>query len=227
MNSATRLVKNELSRVPITAMVPAQARLVEVTAMLRFGGGVVREGAHVRLHATFDSAAAALRLRSEIMALHGRTPRVVTVESGRMFHVCLTRDAAVVAANMGLLDVHGRTVPRFPIEADTYSPSAVTALMRGAVLARGLIIAGPRGGAYRLEVACPDTPAAAVLVECFDRNAIKSSRDSRAVGGEFFEMVSVRRPRQVTDLLSAIGAPAAARILFGKARTAPTVATQL
>ena len=64
----TQQVKSELATAPVPS---AKARRAEVSAMLRFGGGLHLVGGRIVVEAEFDTAGAARRLRASIVELFG------------------------------------------------------------------------------------------------------------------------------------------------------------
>src|SRR4051812_49769233 len=75
----TALVKDELSRLAVTK--PC-CRKAEVSAMLRFAGGLHIVGGRIVVEAELDTAAAARRLRRDIAEVFGHASDIVVLAPG-------------------------------------------------------------------------------------------------------------------------------------------------
>lgn len=217
-DSVTRLVAVELSTVPITAAVPLAARYAETAAMLRFGGGVRFGPGGPVVVAVFTQRAAAARLHGEIVTLHGLHATMVTLpESGRS-QVKVVRGAVYLARRAGLLDAAGRPRPDLLLDPWTCTYAEGHAILRAAFLAGGQITMtaaadGRSGTRARLLLNCPALRAGLWLTTYLRRCSITAHRCRRIDGARITDTVEVRQPRAVGELLAAIGAPAAARLL--------------
>src|ERR687890_1421397 len=112
----TAMVKDELSRVECTR---TSERKAEVTALLRFGGGLHIVGGRVVVEAELDTGSAARRLRGEIHDLYGHNPEVHVLSQGGLrkgtrYVVRVATDGDSLARQTGLLDPRGRPVRGLP-----------------------------------------------------------------------------------------------------------------
>lgn len=214
----TRLVAVELASVPITAAVPLAARYAETTAMLRFGGGVQHSSRGLAVTAVFTERAAAVRLRGEIVTLHGLHATLVTSPESGGWRVTVVRDALYLARRVGLLDAAGRPTPDLPLDPWTCTFAEGHAILRAAFLASGQIKVvaagdGRPGSRGRLSLDCPPLRVGLWLTAYLRRCGITAHRSRTVNGPHIVETVQVRQPRAVGELLAAMGAPAAARLL--------------
>src|SRR5882757_7622149 len=99
----TAEVKDELSRLVVTAV---SARRAEVTALLRFAGGLVVE-------AEVDLGSIARRLRKDIFDLYGYNAVVHVLSASGIrkttrYVLRVANDGEALARQTGLLDLRGR-----------------------------------------------------------------------------------------------------------------------
>ena len=146
----TALVKDELSRLQVTK--PC-CRKAEVSAMLRFAGGLHIVGGRIVVEAELDTAAAARRLRRDIAEVFGHTSDIVVLAPGGLrrasrYVVRVVRDGESLARQTGLLDGRGRPVRGLPPQVVSGATCDAEAAWRGAFLAHGsLTEPGPLVGA--------------------------------------------------------------------------------
>ena len=112
----TAAVKDELSRVDVTR--PC-CRRAEMTALLRFAGGLHIVSGRVVVEAELDTGAVARRLRREVADMYGYTSEFHVLASGGLrkrshYIVRVVRDGEALARQTGLLDVRGRPVRGLP-----------------------------------------------------------------------------------------------------------------
>ena len=113
----TAAVKDELSRLDVTK--PC-CRKAEVSAMLRFAGGLHIVGGRIVVEAELDTGAAARRLRRDIAEVYGHTSEIVVVlasgglRKGSRYVVRVVKDGEALARQTGLLDGRGRPVRGLP-----------------------------------------------------------------------------------------------------------------
>src|SRR6266550_2404783 len=105
----TALVKDELSR--LTIIKPCD-RKAEVSAMLRFAGGLHIVSGRIVVEAELDTAAAARRLRKDLAEVFGHTSDVVVLapsglRKGNRYVVRVFRDGESLARQTGLIDNNG------------------------------------------------------------------------------------------------------------------------
>src|SRR5690606_28982614 len=90
-------------------------RKAEVSAMLRFSGGLHIISGRVVIEAEIDTESAAARLRRAIVDLYGHSSELIVVRAGGLrkydrYVVRVVRDGESLARQTGLLDSRGRPV---------------------------------------------------------------------------------------------------------------------
>ena len=160
----TAAVKDELSRLPVTQV---SSRKAEVSALLRFAGGLHIVAGRVVVEAELDVGNVARRLRGEIHDLYGYNSEVHVLRSGGIrksarFIVRVTKDGEGLARQTGLLDMRGRPVRGLPAQVVGGTVADAEAAWRGAFLAHGSLTEPGRSSA--LEVSCPGPEAALAAV---------------------------------------------------------------
>ncbi|WP_036962989.1 DNA-binding protein WhiA, partial [Promicromonospora kroppenstedtii] len=108
----TGQVKEELARVRVAK---TSCRKAEVSATLRFSGGLHIISGRVVIEAELDTESAATRLRHAIHDLYGHTSELIVVQAGGLrkssrFVVRVVREGESLARQTGLLDARGRPV---------------------------------------------------------------------------------------------------------------------
>jgi cell division protein WhiA len=198
----TALVKDELSRLAVTK--PC-CRKAEVSAMLRFAGGLHIVGGRIVVEAELDTAAAARRLRRDIAEVFGHTSDIVVLAPGGLrrasrYVVRVVREGESLARQTGLLDGRGRPVRGLPPQVVSGATCDAEAAWRGAFLAHGSLTEPGRSSA--LEVTCPGPEAALALVGAARRLGIASkARDVRGV-----DRVVIRDGDTIGAMLTRLGA---------------------
>ncbi|WP_066903748.1 DNA-binding protein WhiA [Millisia brevis] len=201
----TAEVKDELSRLEVTRV---SCRRAEVSALLRFAGGLHIVAGRVVVEAEVDTGSTARRLRREIFDLYGYQADVHVLGAGGMrrstrYVVRVAKDGETLARQTGLLDLRGRPVRGLPAQVVGGSTADAEAAWRGAFLAHGSLTEPGRSSA--LEVSCPGPEAALALVGAARRLGI--SAKAREVRGA--DRVVVRDGEAIGDLLTHMGAHAA------------------
>ena len=112
----TAKVKDELSRHVVTK--PC-CRKAEVSATLRFAGGLHIIGGRIVVEAELDTANAARRLRRELTEVYGHTSEVLVLAAGGLrkgtrYVVRVVQDGESLARQTGLIDSRGRPVRGLP-----------------------------------------------------------------------------------------------------------------
>jgi DNA-binding protein WhiA len=198
----TALVKDELSRLTVTK--PC-CRKAEVSAMLRFAGGLHIVGGRIVVEAELDTAAAARRLRRDIAEVFGHASDIVVLAPGGLrrasrYVVRVVREGESLARQTGLLDGRGRPVRGLPPQVVSGATCDAEAAWRGAFLAHGSLTEPGRSSA--LEVTCPGPEAALALVGAARRLGIASkARDVRGV-----DRVVIRDGDTIGAMLTRLGA---------------------
>jgi DNA-binding protein WhiA len=198
----TAAVKDELSRLNITK--PC-CRKAEVSAMLRFAGGLHIVSGRIVIEAELDTGVAARRLRRELAEVFGHASDVVVLaptglRRGNRYVVRVTKDGEALARQTGLLDGRGRPVRGLPSQVVSGSACDAEAAWRGAFLAHGSLTEPGRSSS--LEVTCPGPEAALALVGAARRLGIPAkAREVRGV-----DRVVIRDGDAIGALLTRLGA---------------------
>jgi DNA-binding protein WhiA len=161
------------------------ARVAELTAILRFSGGLHSIAGRVAVEAEFDSDLLARRVARDIMEIYGVRPELHRVQasggrSGGSFAVRVIDGGETLARQTGLLDQRRRPVRGLPNKLTTGARPDLAAVWRGAFLAAGSLSDPGRSAA--LEIACPSGEAAMALVGAAHRLGIAAkAREVRGV----------------------------------------------
>ena len=198
----TGAVKDELSRLSVAQL---SSRKAEVSALLRFAGGLHIVAGKVVVEAEVDMGNVARRLRSEIHDLYGYGSEVHVLRSGGLrkgarYIVRVGKDGEALARQTGLLDPRGRPVRGLPAQVVGGSVSDAEAAWRGAFLAHGSLTEPGRSSS--LEVSCPGPEAALALVGAARRLSVVAK--AREVRGS--DRVVVRDGEAIGALLTRMGA---------------------
>jgi DNA-binding protein WhiA len=198
----TAEVKDELSRLTVSQV---SSRKAELSALLRFAGGLHIVGGRVIVEAEVDMGSIARRLRREIFELYGYSSDVHVLGAGGLrktsrYVVRVSKEGEALARQTGLLDVRGRPVRGLPAQVVGGSIGDAEAAWRGAFLAHGSLTEPGRSSA--LEVSCPGPEAALALVGAARRLGIAAK--AREVRGT--DRVVVRDGEAIGALLTRMGA---------------------
>ena len=137
--SLTSDMKDELARAVITT--PSEVA-AEVSATLRFAGGLHLVGGRILVEAELDSPVAARRLRTYLQALYNAESSVVVVSGsslrrGKRYVVRVVHKADELARLTGLVVSLRRPVRGLPPGLVASGTAEAAAMWRGAFLARG------------------------------------------------------------------------------------------
>ncbi|QCQ16098.1 DNA-binding protein WhiA [Microbacterium sp. RG1] len=205
---------------PLTADVKAEliagrdprpsARVAELTAILRFAGGLHAIAGRVAVEAEVDSEALARRVARELVDLYGVRPELAHVQGtsarpGTTYAVRVIDGGETLARQTGLLDQRRRQVRGLPNRLTTGARHDLAAIWRGAFLAAGSLSDPGRSAA--LEIACPSGEAAMALVGAAHRIGIAAK--AREVRG--LPRVVVREGDAIRAVLHEMGARRAAQ----------------
>ena len=151
------------------------ARVAELTAILRFSGGLHSIAGRVAVEAELESDLLARRVARDIMELYGVRPELHRVQAsggrtGGSFAVRVIDGGETLARQTGLLDQRRRPVRGLPNKLTTGARPDLAAVWRGAFLAAGTLSEPGRSAA--LEIACPSGEAAMALVGAAHRLGI-------------------------------------------------------
>ncbi len=198
----TASVKDELSRLTVTK--PC-CRKAELSALLRFAGGLHIVGGRVVVEAELDTGATARRLRREVGEVYGHHSDIQVLAGGGLrkgnrYIVRVSKDGEALARQTGLIDLRGRPVRGLPPQVISAGICDAEAAWRGAFLAHGSLTEPGRSSA--LEVTCPGPEAALALVGAARRLGVPTkAREVRGV-----DRVVLRDGDAIGALLTRIGA---------------------
>jgi DNA-binding protein WhiA len=198
----TAQVKDELARLQVDK---TSCRKAEVSATLRFAGGLHIISGRIVIEAELDTGAAARRLRAAIAEVYGHQSEVVVVSGGGLrrgnrYVVRVVKDGESLARQTGLLDNRGRPVRGLPPQVVAAGAAEAEAAWRGAFLAHGSLTEPGRSSA--LEVTCPGPEAALALVGAARRLQIPAkAREVRGV-----DRVVIRDGDAIAAMLARLGA---------------------
>jgi cell division protein WhiA len=198
----TASVKDELARLDVTK---SCCRKAEVSALLRFGGGLHIVNGRIVVEAELDTGVAARRLRKNIAEVYGHDSEIAVVSpsglrKGSRYVIRVVAAGEALARQTGLIDASGRPVRGLPPQVVSGSMCDAEAAWRGAFLAHGSLTEPGRSSA--IEVTCPGPEAALALVGAARRVGIQAkARDVRGV-----DRVVVRDGDAIGALLTRLGA---------------------
>ena len=185
------------------------ARMAELTAVLRFAGGLHSIAGRVAVEAEVDSDPLARRLVRDLRDLYGVRAEMARVQassgaSGSRVAVRVIDGGETLARQTGLLDQRRRPVRGLPNRLTTGARDDLAAVWRGAFLAAGSL--SDPGRSASLEIASPSAEAAMALVGAGHRIGVAAK--AREVRGA--QRVVIRESDAIRTALVAMGAPAAA-----------------
>ena len=198
----TEAVKDELSRLSITK--PC-CRKAEVSALLRFAGGLHIAAGKIMIEVELDTAQSARRLRKDISEVFGHESELSVVSSsgirkGSRYIVRVLADGGALARQTGLVDANNRPIRGLPPQVVSAAICDSEAAWRGAFLAHGSLTEPGRSSA--LEITCPGPEAALALVGAARRlGIVAKAREVRSV-----DRVVIRDGDAIGALLTRLGA---------------------
>ena len=198
----TESVKDELARLAITK--PC-CRKAEVSALLRFAGGLHVVAGKIMVEVEVDAAQTARRLRKDISEIYGHESELSVVTSsgmrkGSRYVVRVIAEGEALARQTGLIDANNRPVRGLPPQVVSAALCDAESAWRGAFLAHGSLTEPGRSSA--LEISCPGPEAALALVGAARRLGITAkAREVRSV-----DRVVIRDGDAIGALLTKIGA---------------------
>jgi DNA-binding protein WhiA len=196
------MVKDELSRLPVTKTCDRKA---EVSATLRFAGGLHIVAGRIVVEAELDTGQAARRLRRDIADVYGHPSDVVVLSPGGLrrgtrYVVRVVKDGEALARQTGLIDGRGRPVRGLPPQVVSGAVCDAESAWRGAFLAHGSLTEPGRSSS--MEVTCPGPEAALALVGAARRLGIAAkAREVRGV-----DRVVIRDGDAIGAMLTRLGA---------------------
>ncbi len=198
----TAQVKDELARLKVDR---TSCRKAEISATLRFAGGLHIISGRIVIEAELDTGIAARRLRQAIAEVYGHESDIIVVSGGGLrrgsrYVVRVVKDGESLARQTGLLDNRGRPVRGLPPQVVSAGVGEAEAAWRGAFLAHGSLTEPGRSSA--LEVTCPGPEAALALVGAARRLGVAAkARDVRGV-----DRVVIRDGDAIGAMLTRLGA---------------------
>ena len=198
----TAAVKDELGHLEITK---ACCRKAEVSALLRFAGGLHIVSGKIVVEADVDTGQTARRLKRDLQELFGHNAEVSVVSGsglrkGSRYLIRVAQDGERLAKQAGLVDGSGRPIRGLPPHLVSASLCDAEAAWRGAFLAHGSLTEPGRSSS--LEVTCPGPEAALALVGAARRLGITAkAREVRNV-----DRVVIRDGDAISAMLTRIGA---------------------
>jgi DNA-binding protein WhiA len=198
----TEAVKDELGRLSVTK--PC-CRKAEVSALLRFAGGLHVAAGKIIVEVELDAAQTARRLRKDISEIFGHDSELSVVSAsgirkGSRYIVRVITDADALARQTGLVDGNNRPIRGLPPQVVSAGICDSESAWRGAFLAHGSLTEPGRSSA--LEITCPGPEAALALVGAARRLGITAkAREVRGV-----DRVVIRDGDAIGALLTMLGA---------------------
>ena len=195
-------VKDELARVEVTK---SSTRVAELSAILRFAGGLHLISGRIVIEAEVDAAAIARRIRKDLMEVLGiESELAVIAPSGirrsSRYQVRIIAQGDLLARRAGLIDPKGRPVRGLPAHLVSSTIQEAQALWRGAFLAHGSLT--DPGRSASLEITAPGNEAAMALVGVARRLGVSAkAREVRGV-----HRVVVRDGEAIAAMLTQMGA---------------------
>ena len=195
-------VKDELARIEVTK---SATRVAELSAILRFAGGLHLISGRVVIEVEVDAASIARRIRKDLMEVLGiESELAVIAPSGirrtSRYQVRVIAQGDLLARRAGLIDPKGRPVRGLPAHLVSSTIQVAQALWRGAFLAHGSLT--DPGRSASLEVTAPGNEAAMALVGVARRlGVVAKAREVRGV-----HRVVVRDGEAIAAMLTQMGA---------------------
>ena len=203
LDTLTQSVKDELVTTPLGNQ---NQRLAELSALLRFAGGLHVISGQVAVEVELDHVDAAKRLRRELHELLGFASDAAIMQpnsqrSDPLYVVRVRRGGDILARQTGLLDERKRPVRGMSNKLTTSPPDVLAAIWRGAFLARGLLLEPGRSSS--IELVSPTSEAAMAMVGIAQRMGVSAkAREVRMA-----QRVFIREPDSIASLLEQMGAP--------------------
>lgn len=198
----TASVKDELGAVPVVAHATRKA---EVSAMLRFAGGLHLVAGRIVIEAELDTAQAARRLRNNITELYGHATETIVMSPGGIrrntaYVVRVPNHGQQLARQTGLIDAAGRPVRGLPPKVVNGTIDDAAAAWRGAFLVHGSLTEPGRSSS--LEITCPGSEVALALVGAARRLGVTAK--AREIRGA--DRVVIRDGDAIGAMLAHMGA---------------------
>ncbi|MFM8446557.1 MAG: DNA-binding protein WhiA [Candidatus Nanopelagicaceae bacterium] len=198
----TSSLKDELTRLPVTK--PC-CRKAEVSALVRFAGGLHIAAGKIVVEVELDAAQSARRLRKDISDLYGHESDLAVISSsgirkGSRYVIRVIEDGEALARQTGLVDSHNRPIRGLPPQVVNGPICDAESAWRGAFIAHGSLTEPGRSSS--LEITRPGPKTALALVGAARRLGIAAkAREVRGV-----DRVVIRDGDAIGALLTRFGA---------------------
>ncbi|MBP6043573.1 MAG: DNA-binding protein WhiA [Rhodoluna sp.] len=198
----TSEVKDELARIEITK---SSTRVAELSAILRFAGGLHLISGRIVIEVEVDAASIARRIRKDLMELLGIESELAVIAPTGIrrtsrYQVRVIAQGELLARRAGLVDPKGRPVRGLPAHLVSSTIPEAQAVWRGAFLAHGSLTDPGRSAA--LEITAPGNESAMALVGVARRLGVSAkAREVRGV-----HRVVVRDGEAIAAMLTQMGA---------------------
>ena len=197
-------VKDELARIEVSK---TTVRAAELATILRFSGGLHLISGRIAVESELDTAQLARRVRKDLAELYGVKSEVSVISASGLrrtshYLVRVLDGGETLARQTGLLDARRRPIRGLPNKLTTGSKDELSAVWRGAFLARGSLTDPGRSAA--LEITCPGNESAMALVGAAGRLGVAAkAREVRGV-----HRVVIRDGEAISAMLVHMGAEA-------------------
>jgi DNA-binding protein WhiA len=195
-------VKDELARIDVSK---SSVRVAELSAILRFAGGLHLVAGKIAIEVDLDTAQLARRVKKDLSEVFGIDSEISVMSASGIrkaarYQVRVLQQADVLARQTGLIDPKGRPVRGLPAHLVSGSLAEAQAVWRGAFLSRGSLT--DPGRSASMEVTAPGNEAAMALVGIARRLGVTAkAREVR----DLFRVV-VREGEAIAAMLTQMGA---------------------
>jgi DNA-binding protein WhiA len=195
-------VKDELARIDVSK---SSVRVAELSAILRFAGGLHLVAGKIAIEVDLDTAQLARRVKKDLSEVVGIDSEISVMSASGIrkasrYQVRVLQQADVLARQTGLIDPKGRPVRGLPAHLVSGSLAEAQAVWRGAFLSRGSLT--DPGRSASMEVTAPGNEAAMALVGIARRLGVTAkAREVR----DLFRVV-VREGEAIAAMLTQMGA---------------------
>ena len=197
-------VKDELARIEVSK---TTVRAAELATILRFSGGLHLISGRIAVESELDTPQIARRVRKDLAELYGVKSEVSVISASGLrrtshYLVRVLDGGETLARQTGLLDARRRPIRGLPNKLTTGGKDELSAVWRGAFLARGSLTDPGRSAA--LEITCPGNESAMALVGAAGRLGVAAkAREVRGV-----HRVVIRDGEAISAMLVHMGAEA-------------------
>ncbi|MBK4346844.1 DNA-binding protein WhiA [Lacisediminihabitans changchengi] len=197
-------VKDELARIEVSK---TTVRAAELATILRFSGGLHLISGRIAVESELDTPQLARRVRKDLAELYGVKSEVSVISASGLrrtshYLVRVLDGGETLARQTGLLDARRRPIRGLPNKLTTGGKDELSAVWRGAFLARGSLTDPGRSAA--LEITCPGNESAMALVGAAGRLGVAAkAREVRGV-----HRVVIRDGEAISAMLVHMGAAA-------------------